>query len=217
LLKASYLSEKYRYFRSRIKYNEIPISLARLNYGGDQLISKISNGIRISGLGFQERASEKIINETTYPIWAEGVKVVGAGAEISGFYNPISINFEYLIGSMYVRNAKKRFALPPTIPPNDASAFDTKITMTSINCSILYTPIVLLWGYVYPSVGGCYVMSTYKHNNNTKSYNSMGVAAEVMIKYGSIFIKGGIKKGIDNKTFDNQLSIQCGFKINMFN
>ncbi len=214
---ASILSPKYHNYKNRISYNEIPISMARLNYDGDELVGKISNGIRISGVGFQERASEKIINETTYPIWSEGADVTGFGVELSAFYSPVLLNIDYLIGEMDLANVKRRFALPPLLPQADASSYDTKVKMTSLNFSLMYTPVVLLWGTVYPSIGGCYVMSAYKHNNNTKNYSSVGAAAEIMIKYWNIFVKGGLKKGIDNKTFDNQLSFQFGFKISMFN
>lgn len=217
LRKAAVLVEKYKDSLNNIVYSEIPLPLYKLDYAGDELITKVSNGIRISGGMYQEMAPLKILNDLTYPIWGEAAQVVGYGAEIGGFYDPTSFNIGYLAGEINLKTVKQRFALPPGIPSPEDGGFDSKIKVSTISFSAHYTPAVLLWGYLYPAVGGCFMLSTYKHGSLTQSITALGVSVELLAKYKNLFIKGGYKKSIDNKSFDNQLSLQFGFKINMFN
>lgn len=216
LKKAAVLDEKYNDSLKQLDYSSIPFNLFRLNYDGDELITKLANGIRVSGVAYMEKAAVAILNEIAYPVWNEPAEVLGFGVEAGGFYNPVSLNLGYYMGEIDLKKVKKRFALPPGLPEGGAG-FDYKITVSSINVSVLYTPAVVLWGYVYPSVGGCFIMSSYKHGSFTKSNSGIGLSAELMVKYKNLFLKGGFKKAIDDKSFDNQLSLQLGFKINMFN
>lgn len=216
LWKATLAKEKYKDCVFKIDYGSIPLALIRPNLDGDELISKIANGIRVSGLMYQEDASAKILNEVSYPVWSEAGREVGSGIEIGGFYSPYSFSVSYLSGEIDLKTVRRKFALPPGIP-DDVTGFDYKVNVTSLNFTAEYTPAVLFWGYVYPSVGGFFLMSNFKHGSVKKNYNAIGASAEVMLKYKNLFVKGGFKKGIDNKTIDNQFTLQFGFKINMFN
>lgn len=214
--KAALLNEKYNDSLKELVYSDIPVKLFRLNYDGDELITKVANGLRFSGVMYQEKAAVSIINEIAYPVWNEAADVIGFGFEAGGFYNPLSLNLGYYVGEIDLKTVKKRFALPPGLPEGK-SAYDYKISVSSINVSLHYTPAVLLWGYVYPSIGGCFIMGSYKHGSVTKSNSGIGISVEILVKYKNLFLKGGYKKAIDDKSFDNQLSLQLGFKINMFN
>lgn len=216
LKKVSWLSEKYKNSYFQINYSDIPIKMMRLNYDGDDLISKLANGLRISGGAYQENASEKILNKIAYPVWVEAGLVTGYGGELGGFYSPVSFSVGFYMGEINLRTVKKKFALPPGIPSSGSSGFDNTIKVNSVDVAACYTPAVFLWGYLYPSVGACYVYGSYKRGSQSTTAGGFGLCAEVMAKFKNIFIKGGYKKGIDDKSFDNKLSVQLGFKINMF-
>jgi len=203
----------------RFNFNEVPFPLVKLDYDGNQLVTKVANGLRFSGVIYQEDASEKVLNDVAYPVWAEPGRVTGYGAEISGFYNPVSLSLDYLVGEIDLKTVKQRFALPPGLPDSyvGSGGYDYKISVNTINFNAMYTPMVMAWGLLYPSVGGCFAYSSYKHNQSKQNYSSLGISLELMIKYKNLFVKGGYKKGIINQTFDNQMSMQFGFKINMFN
>ena len=216
-LKKASQGEKYKDCLTQVVYSEIPLQLFRLNYKGDELITKLANGLRFSAVIYQEKAPLKTLNEIAYPVWAEQGQVIGYGIEAGGFYNPVSLNVGYYMGEIDLKTVKKRFALPPGLPSADYPGFDYKIKVNTINISVHYTPAVVLWGYVYPSIGGCFLMGSYKHGSISASSSGIGLSAEILVKYKNLFLKGGYKKGIDDKSFDNQLSLQLGFKINMFN
>ncbi|MEI7811232.1 MAG: tetratricopeptide repeat protein [Ignavibacteria bacterium] len=217
LNKAARKDERFNEYLLNLDYNDIPISVFRLNSMSDKLIRKISNGIRVSPVYFSSQVVSGVTDKITLlPVWNASAPVSGYGAEVSFYYNPLSVSLAYMSGQGDMTNLATKIALPPSIPGQAASILNTNIQVTSISGTIAWTPAVVLWGYVYPFCGASFLINQYT-NKISKSYSIICLDAGAMIKYKDMFIKGSLMQPLDNSVFENQAQLQAGVLFNLVN
>lgn len=178
-------------------------------------VAAIVSGLKFSMAMGSESITQNILNESTaMPIWRGGSSMDISAYQGVVVINPFIVDLGYYDLSFDISELDRNFALPPTKPGTERG---TTVDAENFYGGVSYIPALLFWGYVIPSVGAVFHLNNYSFNGKSTMFMSVGLSADVYLKYNILFVGASYKKFLINQdTFDDQFRLQAGIWFQLF-
>lgn len=197
--------QKYARLFDITDYSGIKFEFIRFNFFGDELIAKVSDGIR---LGFNLKATNisksNLEDITGIYLWTNGIKSYSYGLDLSIFYNPFAIDVKYNITKYKLSKIKTNLALPPY---NPNSELPNEIDYSSFQAIFSYAPWVL-WGKIYNEFGAGYTITKTEYGSKKLNNNSLTFNTSLNFKFSKFWI------GTSYNIYTNK-NIPSNFEVNI--
>jgi len=198
--------QKYGNIFDVVDYSGIKFEFLRTNFFGDELLSKISDGVRISfNANYLNYEKIKLEELTGIYLWKNDLKTLTYGLQLSFYYNPFSIDLSY---SYMKYNISKISTYLPLPPYNPQSNLVDNIQYQSLKTSFNYIPWVF-WGKLYNEYGVGFSNIKYTYDNKNLKYNTLYVKTSLNAKFNKFWL-GSTYNMYFNKNVPSNLEFNIG-------